>query len=268
MTTEDALIKGALEAPENSTARLVLADWLDEHQHSEQAEVIRIRCSLEQPSHKPENRMAWHQRESELCEKRAEDWVEQCGLPLNWTQALAVFRQRLAETMTCCGGDDRLLWRPFLSSPNIIREPLHDSFIYRTTKERQDIVTRLASQRVCLLTERVWPDDVKLEEVTGGRLLVFYPDATLSDGVAYGQSGAFFNEENIPPWDTWVMATEVSRHEPGTFSYNSYLVCWVPPKLIEHADHWINLHPLHCIRWASDVDTALTRKLRDAGLLT
>lgn len=37
-----------------------------------------------------------------------------------------------------------------------------------------------------------------------GRLLVYFPDADLSDGAAEVESGGFFDVCNVPPWDTWV----------------------------------------------------------------
>ena len=49
MTTEEALVYAALASPEDRTAQLVLADWLDENGHADQAEAIRIRCALAAP---------------------------------------------------------------------------------------------------------------------------------------------------------------------------------------------------------------------------
>ena len=64
---------------------------------------------------------------------------------------------------------------------------------------------------------------------------------------------------------------------PGSFSprmgasqesiHDMYLVAWVPPHLVDAVARGICVNPEECIRWASDVDTVLTRKLGEAGLL-
>src|SRR5207247_2550506 len=38
----------------------------------------------------------------------------------------------------------------------------------------------------------------------GGRLLAYFPDDNLADGVAATESNGFFDVDNIPPYDTWV----------------------------------------------------------------
>jgi hypothetical protein len=134
--------------------------------------------------------------------------------------------------------------------------------------ERQAVVNDLAIARARLLARGDATSTSVVDGLGGGRLLVFYPDATLSDGAAEAASGGFFDMENVPAWDTWVLATEDSRHAADPVSYSSYLVCWVPPVWVDPVDFGIRVNPEECILWASDVDTALTRQLRTADLLT
>jgi uncharacterized protein (TIGR02996 family) len=42
MTEGASVLRGVLECPEDRTLRLVFADWLDEHDQGDQAEVIGI----------------------------------------------------------------------------------------------------------------------------------------------------------------------------------------------------------------------------------
>lgn len=44
MTEEAALLAAILTHPEDDTPRLVYADWLDEHEQPERAELIRVQC--------------------------------------------------------------------------------------------------------------------------------------------------------------------------------------------------------------------------------
>jgi hypothetical protein len=43
----------------------------------------------------------------------------------------------------------------------------------------------------------------KPKDLTGGRLLAYFPDNNLACGVAEVESQGFFDTNNIPPYDTW-----------------------------------------------------------------
>jgi hypothetical protein len=121
--------------------------------------------------------------------------------------------------------------------------------------------------------------------VAGGRLLLYASDETLSDEAAWVSSGGFFDSVNVPPWDTWVayiedIATDPQHgnpwfleafrrdheitHEPMQLTY---VVCWVPPSLLEVAEAGIDVNPEECIVWLADRDTTFTRALLETGLL-
>jgi hypothetical protein len=122
-------------------------------------------------------------------------------------------------------------------------------------------------------------------DLAGGRLLLFAPDETLSDGAADVSSGGFFDSDNVPPWDTWVAYIDDLAIDPqfdhpwflGAYhDYQkithqpmplSYLVCWVPPCLLEVAEAGIDVNPEECIEWLADRDTDFTRALQGTGLL-
>ena len=104
-------------------------------------------------------------------------------------------------------------------------------------------------------------------DLAGGRLLLFDPDGTLSDEAATPESEGFFDADNVPAWDTWVWyAEEPTSRQGGWAMWSSYLVAWVPPHVVELANRGILVNPEMCIQWASEVDTALTRRLRAAML--
>jgi hypothetical protein len=103
-----------------------------------------------------------------------------------------------------------------------------------------------------------------VHDLLGGRLLLFYPDLTLADGAAEGESGGFFDLDNTPPWDTWV---GLFRHEDAEISERDYLVSWVPPEFIRAVERGIFVNPEECILWLADSQVPLVAELRAAGLL-
>jgi hypothetical protein len=70
-----------------------------------------------------------------------------------------------------------------------------------------------------------------------GRLLLYDPMETVSDGAAAASSSDFFDVEDAPPWDTWFW------YAGGT------IFCWVPELLVSKAQDGIDANPVDCIRW-------------------
>lgn len=106
------------------------------------------------------------------------------------------------------------------------------------------------------------------ERTTSGRLLLFDPEDSLSDGAAHCESEGFFDVRNVPAWDTWVWYAEDDPGLGGPTLCSSHLVAWVPPQVLGLAEAGVRANPEQCIRWASEVDNAFTRRLRTAGLLS
>jgi hypothetical protein len=104
--------------------------------------------------------------------------------------------------------------------------------------------------------------------LNGGRILLFDPSATLTDGAAEIASGGFFDVDNIPPWDTWVcFVYEATYRTSQSRGFDGYLVSWVPPYFIECVNAGIEVNPEQCIGWADEMDTEFTRMARSLGLL-
>ena len=92
-------------------------------------------------------------------------------------------------------------------------------------------------------------------DLLGGRLLVYFPDADLCDGAAQAESDGFFDVYNVPPWDAWVGYFEDSLDRSR--SYDSYLIAYVPEKILTLATDGILVNPEACIMWLSDSDVKL-----------
>jgi len=109
---------------------------------------------------------------------------------------------------------------------------------------RAAAVEDVAKRRAAILAAEGWPMGVQARTLQRGRLLMFEPTATLSDGAASVVSNGFFDDDNVPAWDTWV-------HFVGARSA-SFLVCWIPEWFLETADGGIQVNPERCIVWAQD----------------
>lgn len=76
--------------------------------------------------------------------------------------------------------------------------------------------------------------------------LVVEPAQSLSDGAARLASSGYFDDDNFPPWDTWVTAV------PPRPEYEQIpgLLCWVPEWAHEHVERGIEVNPEECLHWA------------------
>jgi hypothetical protein len=106
-----------------------------------------------------------------------------------------------------------------------------------------------------------FPQSVPAHALGGGRLLMFAPDDSLSDGAAEVNTNGFFDFDNIPPWDTWVAYLYESE-------LLNYFVSWIPAQLIELADTGIEVNPEACIRWLEELDSPVVTALREESLLS
>jgi hypothetical protein len=73
-----------------------------------------------------------------------------------------------------------------------------------------------------------------------GRLLLFAPQDSLSDGAATVASEGFFDVDNVPAWDTWL------------YFDGQTLLSWVAHPLISKVQSGIDANPEGCIKWADD----------------
>jgi hypothetical protein len=70
-----------------------------------------------------------------------------------------------------------------------------------------------------------------------GRLLLYEPLETVTDGASDSSSRGFFDIEDAPPWDTWFLYSEGS------------IFSWVPEALVQDAQAGIDANPVDCIHW-------------------
>jgi hypothetical protein len=106
------------------------------------------------------------------------------------------------------------------------------------------------------------------EAIPAGRLLIFDPGQSLSDGAAMAESAGFFDADNTPPWDTWLIyVIEAAQRSDSWTILDSYLVCWIPNAFEGLVERAIAVNPEKCLLWVDEVDTPFFRHLRRAGRL-
>jgi len=155
----------------------------------------------------------------------------------------------LAETAAWCSlktSRSHGLRTPALD-PSAMLEPRRwieaEGSIHNWVKKKSEsyrlATSHIAQRRSDLLQEMNVPISEEYKQgQTQGRLLIYLPMETVTDGASEGSSKKFFDIEDAPPWDTWVW------HSNGT------ILSWVPRDLTSRAQAGIDANPVDCIHWA------------------
>lgn len=107
-------------------------------------------------------------------------------------------------------------------------------------RERGNIPTQEAVETLVNRRTELLQSHARSSPLTNhaGKLLLFTPEVSLSDGAATVVSDGFFDVDNVPAWDTWL------------YFDGHTLLSWVPPQLISKVQLGIDVNPESCIRWA------------------
>jgi hypothetical protein len=125
-------------------------------------------------------------------------------------------------------------------------------------RQWQQHVEQLAMKRAALLHTQDTSFLQLLQLRPGGRLLAFDLQGTLSDGAAKLATQGFFDDDNVPAWDTWISyVVAITVSSTSWHPFDSYLLSWVPEPLVDVVEAGIYVNPEKCIRWAAHLDTQL-----------
>jgi hypothetical protein len=151
----------------------------------------------------------------------------------------------LCETVAWCLSSsvqsDQLRSRE-LDPSDFLRVPPFEELGIDVWVEKKRESYERATQAICELRSSLIRD-ARIEMTnlamaqTKGRLLLYEPLETVEDGAASAGSRGFFDIEDAPPWDTWVVYSEDS------------IFCWVPGSLAQSAQAGIDANPVDCIHW-------------------
>ena len=155
--------------------------------------------------------------------KRAAEAAIWANTVLSKASAVQVLRQKLLR------GEPSAQLRSIALNPAAFGA---DSF----RGETRNIPTRSAVEALVQRRAELLPSGAI--ERREGRLLLFTPQDSLSDGAATVASEGFFDVGNVPAWDTWLYFDGQS------------LLSWVPHPLIPKVQSGIDVNPEGCIKRA------------------
>ncbi|HUO10123.1 MAG TPA: hypothetical protein VM008_17585 [Phycisphaerae bacterium] len=121
-------------------------------------------------------------------------------------------------------------------------------------KKNEMLVESVANRRSALLlsTSQCGGDRVPK---SAGKLLIYTPFYSTGDTLASGDSEGFFDDDDSPPWDTFLFY--FSRPNPQTNSLTAGfsaaglegVLCWVPQRYWYLAEAGIRCNPCGCLKW-------------------
>ena len=105
---------------------------------------------------------------------------------------------------------------------------------------RRRIVEDVATRRRDLL--RLERSLRTVPHAISGRILQIDLEGSFFDGVAKELTHGFFDEADLPPWDTWI------RYHPVP-SGPSRLQSWIPVALVESVERAVQAHMCNAFEW-------------------
>jgi hypothetical protein len=118
-----------------------------------------------------------------------------------------------------------------------LRPPL-DMWDHFSEEAVKEAVAHVIAKRSQILRQAGADSEAMIDGAPSGKLLLYYPHENLACGAARYSSNGFFDDNNVPAWDTWV------QYE------NKTLVSWVPTILVSLVQEGIDANPEQCIEWA------------------
>lgn len=158
------------------------------------------------------------------------------------SQPNTLLATRIAQTIAWCG-------KP--STYKLTDTPLRTYAIQARAFHQggDDMVCDVGRQRQQALQWQSISDLEQYRDLAGGKLLLYFPQHDLEDGMAEIESQGYFDRHSTPPWDTWIAFGQVS-----TASSQMALLAYVPAKYVEVVEFCLGLHGGVCLRWLGDGD--------------
>jgi hypothetical protein len=153
--------------------------------------------------------------------------------------------QALSEAVAWCLNRslqcDRLRSSQLDPATFLIVPPLEEVGIALWLENKRDSYQRAASavieKRSALVRDIHLADADLVQAQSKGKLLVYEPQETVTDGAAAASSNGFFDIKDAPPWDTWFLYSRDT------------ILSWVPELLVQDVQDGIDANPVSCIYW-------------------
>jgi hypothetical protein len=183
------------------------------------------------------------------------------------------FAAQLAETICWCNDRANVLdAQHCLRSPELQPDLGPHDGSFTALWVNREMIDDVVQRRRQVLRSREGNGSHSPSEMRSGRLLLCAYEYTNHNGLTAGQTAGFFDEHDVPPWDTWVgeVAGLSAHDEPATWGstwpptlpsmlsmgerqpHSGLLVCWVPPAFIEAGQRALEVECVGMLCWADD----------------
>lgn len=108
-----------------------------------------------------------------------------------------------------------------------------------------DAFRKFQSARKQLVELSIQPES--LSNIEPRSIIAFDWRYSLFDGAATPESLGYFDDDYMPPWDTWLIPTSQSGHSAD----GCYLLAWVPPILAPYVERGIIVDPAESLSWCT-----------------
>jgi hypothetical protein len=123
------------------------------------------------------------------------------------------------------------------------------------SNHESELVDQVVQKRHTKVGQKVAASRVHLGEWGYGdwfksvTLLAYYPSSSLSDGSSPPPTGGFLDDNDCPPWDSWV------------WFHNDYLIRVVPPEMVSAVQMAIATNSTYCIGWLGYAEDSFAIKV-------
>ena len=121
-------------------------------------------------------------------------------------------------------------------------------------KQAQTVLTDLARRRLELIQRANISTNQPALNRNHGRFMLHILSMSEWSALSEDCSDGFFDDIDLPPWDTWVMCIPVSYKSNiwDKTSTSDMILSWVPAVFSELANEGMLCNPVDCIFWASE----------------
>jgi hypothetical protein len=179
------------------------------------------------------------------------------------------FEVRLSQTIAWCA--------VYAEVKDPARSLRHDELNPRLLeRNRSEVVRHALRTREQIARGRVRAIEIQsaraaviADDVKGGRLLVYFPDAEIADGASEEASLGFLDVHDAPPIDTWVGLFRDERINTDTHPERyEFLLSWVPTDFVPLVEDGLAVNAVDSIVWLSNTRLKVAHELHTLGLLT
>lgn len=139
--------------------------------------------------------------------------------------------------------------------PNQLSNPFYDGSIQSNEDDQPTDLLALGKQLISKLrmrrqrrVEQLDQDDII--PLLTGRIIITEIWASDSCGASGPETNDFFDDDDVPPWDTWIDVIEVPGLVDRPKRYKTvFLLSWVPEEIANMVDDGIHVMPTCPVEW-------------------